>query len=173
MYPLRYVSSFSFLFGICRFPDIIKKAPDRPQRGRCCRGGWDSHLPSGSKQDCVISTTSCPTASREPKEQRSESPNTDISVHRTPVSSLGPGSCCLVWAYSVSDLFHNACRLSQPSIRTSLLPTAPHLLYQRYYFWLQCADWVFTWQGYQHNFFMLKPQNTWGKRVFRKSIFQL
>ena len=97
MYPLRYVSSFSFLFGICRFPDIIKKAPDRPQRGRCCRGGWDSHLPSGSKQDSVISTTSCPTASREPKEQRSESPNTDISVHRTPVSTLGPGELLFGW----------------------------------------------------------------------------
>ena len=134
MYPLRYVSSFSFLFGICRLPDITKRAPDRPQRGRCCRGGCDSHPQPGSKQDCVISTASCPTASWEPKEQRSDSPNTDISVHRTPVSSLGPVSCCLVWAYSVSDLFHNACRLSQPSIRTSLLPTAPHLLYQRYYF---------------------------------------
>ena len=101
---------------------------------RCCRGGCDSHPQPGSKQDCVISATSCPTASWEPKEQRSESPNTDISVDRTPVSSLGPVSCCLVWAYSVSDLFHNACRLSQPSFRTSLLPTAPHLLYQRYYF---------------------------------------
>ena len=125
MYPLRCVSSFSFLFGICRFPEIIKKAPDRPQRGWCCRGGCDSHPQPGSKQDCVISTASCPTASWEPKEQRSESPNTDISVHRTPVSSLGPVSYCLVWAYSISDLFHNACRLSQPSIRNSLLPTAP------------------------------------------------
>ena len=61
MYPLRYVSSFSFLFGICRLPDITKRAPDRLQRGRCCRGGCDSHPQPESKQDCVISVTSCPT----------------------------------------------------------------------------------------------------------------
>ncbi|CAI9180497.1 unnamed protein product [Rangifer tarandus platyrhynchus] len=112
MYALRHVSSFSFLFGICRLPDITKRTPDPPQRGRCGRGGCVSHPQPGSKQNCVISATNCPTASWEPKEQRSESANTDISVDRTPVSSLGPVSYCLVWAYGVSDLFHNPCRLS-------------------------------------------------------------
>ena len=95
MYALRHVSSFSFLFGICWLPDITKRAPDPPQRGRCCRGGCVSHPQPGSKQNCVISATSCPTASCEPKEQRSESPITDISVDKTPVSSLGPVS--FVW----------------------------------------------------------------------------
>ena len=87
MYPLRYVFSSSFPVRICQRPDITKRTPDHPQKGRCCRGGCDSHPQPESKQDCVISVTSCPTASLEPKEQWSASPNTDIYVDRTPVSS--------------------------------------------------------------------------------------
>ena len=171
--PPSYVFSSSFPGRICRLPDITDRAPDHPQKGWCCRAGCDSHPQPESKQDCVISVTGCPTASWEPKEQRSESPNTEISVDRTPVSSLGPVSCCLVWAYSVSDLFHNACRLSQPSFRTSLLPTAPHLLYQRYYFWLQCAHWVFTWQGYQHNFFYAETSRYLRRTSLQKVQFSV
>ena len=160
MYPLRYVSSFSFLFGICRFPEIIKKAPDRPQRGWCCRGGCDSHPQPGSKQDCVISTTSCPTASWEPKEQRSESPNTDISVHRTPVSSLGPVSCCLVWAYSVSDFFTMLAGLASLPSGTLYSPQPPTYCTKDIISDFSALIGFSPGRDTNTTFFMLKPQDT-------------
>ena len=152
MYPLRYVFSSSFPVRICRLPDITKRAPDHPQKGRCCRGGCDSHPQPESKQDCVISVTSCPTNHGSQKSKGLEVLTQTLMWKEH--QCLPRDLWVVVWFGPIESVtfFTTLAYLANLPSGPLSSPTGPYLLYQKSYFWLQCADWVFTWHRYQYNF---------------------